>query len=206
MISLTQKSLHIFVVSKKNWWSFLTVAKSAFVADGALADVLAAIRYLARGIILAKAGAQIRLVVASGSFEPREAYTVLLPVSAHFTVASRTTKIPIKAACILWNVEEWFKTISWLWLVGESVGNLEKKNIKYTGGLKMKYTTLSSFQKNMGKKPKTQIKFVFYVNSPCYSTTTQFFFSTIFSTTLFIQIKFIEKFIQASLVLVYIWF
>ena len=178
MISLTQKSLHIFVVSKKNWWSFLTVAKSAFVADGALADVLAAIRDLARGIILAKAGAQIRLVVASGSFEPREAYTVLLPVSAHFTVASRTTKIPIKAACILWNVEEWFKTISWLyvWVVGESVGNLEKKSINYTGGLKMKYTTL---QKNMGQKPKTQIKFVFYVNSPCYSTTTQIFFSTI---------------------------
>ena len=43
----------------------------------------------------------------------------------------------------------------------------------------MKNTTLSSFQKNMGQKPllypKTQIKFVFYVNSPFHRQPTNFF-------------------------------
>ena len=40
----------------------------------------------------------------------------------------------------------------------------------------MKYTTLSSFQKNMGQKPKTQIKFVFMLIHLVIPPPPKFFF------------------------------
>ena len=54
----------------------------------------------------------------------------------------------------------------------------------------MKYTALSSFQKNMGQQPlpypKTQIKVVFYANSPFHHHP-NIFFQKLFFLNLFIR-------------------